>query len=51
MRTRRRLRAAGNETETNQRSKATIITSPQTEKRMFGRRLKVDVAVKQREVV
>ena len=42
MRTRRRFRAAGNETETNQRSKASIIMSPQTEKRMSSQRLKVD---------
>ena len=52
MRTRRRFRAAGNETETNQRSKASIIMSPQTEKRMeSSQQLKVDVTVKLREVV
>ena len=51
MRTRRRFRAAGNETETNQRSKASIIMSPKTEKRMSSQRQKVDVAVKLKEVV
>ena len=53
MRTRRRFRAAGNETETNQRSKASVIMSPQTKKRKSSQRLKVDydyVAVKLREV-
>ena len=52
MRTRRRLRAAGSETKTNQRSKASIIMSPQTEKSMeSSQKLKVDVAVKLRELV
>ena len=51
MRTRRRFREAGNEIETNQRSIASITMSPQTEKRMSSKRLKVDVAVKLREVI
>ena len=52
MSTRRRFRAASSETETNQRSKASIIMSPQTEKSMeSSQKLKVDVAVKPRAVV
>ena len=45
----RRFREAGNETDKSK--KYSVIIPPQTEKRMSCQRLKVDVAVKLKEVV